>query len=904
MSNTEPSNTSAPALYLSNWQDMVGIWKASKLAQTDTQVRGPCLSELHYLSGPAPARLVNQIVDYTGFFRDESGGFNYTKVENFDSEAWFENGKDNAGILTTNYLTYHGTAVQPRCQISRSYVAVPDHPFFVIRYSLTNKTDSDLTFNILDQIHLANLGAGDPARNVHAWYDAQRNALIADMSASGQFFVILGAFQAMDSYQIGDDTNSILTSPTVAGWYSFDHDGTLKNNYDLRVGNVDLAFNKRLTIMANQTSSIYLYVTIRGDLTTALAAADTVRSQQGSYWFDQTSASYNAWLTNKGRGRRLHFNDAGLNNLFERELIVIKNIQNPVLGTFSATTNPFAYGYKNWVRDGSITAIALDASGHHAEANQYWRWMASVQGKDGTWKTTYSDWNGAYISFVEPEYDSVGAFIYGVYRHYLITGDAVFLNDLWPAVQQAADWILNNISNVNGLGAVDFSIWEEPERGLEHNSFTQAWYVVGLYAVQCLAEIKGDTALTDWYAGGPGSILTALQRPSNWNIPGVWNPSGYYNRGINQDNTVQSLEDTSSDILIALGVIDYESGRAGSHIATMTKLLTHDTYGLARYKDDNYYYSSRFDPAGNEVGALEPVWPQMSMWVAVYEILSNQKSTALARMQWFVSTSGKGYMPHGEAVSNVTHQSVLSSMSEPLTAASFIITALFYERQYELRIIPPVYNAGTYRTITINPATINDWPQWQNVPYFVASHAGSARSSMTTIKRVYITNDSNNIYVRIDNIAGSFSSYAAEPKFALHIYSEDFAHGRVEANSLGLDKNPIQRPMSFLVERRSDEDVFQRWSVSGGLWVLNSPIIGVIIPQWESATGRIEAAIPIAALTSTAPMMGNAWANMVLALVYHDPASDTWIDDSKVLIHYRLSTSDQSWIYGNIEQAT
>ncbi len=888
-------------MYLSNWQDIVGIWKASKLTQTDKQVGGPRLGELHYLGGLAPARSVNQIVDYTGFFRDESGGFKYTHVENFDSEAWFENGSDNAGTLATNYLTYQGASVQPQCGISRSYVAVPNSPFIVIRYSLTNSTNTDLTFNILDQIHLANYGAG----NVHAWYDTQRNALIADMSASGQFFVILGAFQTMDGYQVGDDSNSTLTSPTIAGWYSFDHDGTLKNNADLRVGNVDLAFNKRLTVVAGQTSSIYMYVTIRGDLTTALAAADTARSQQGNSWFDQTAASYNAWLNNGGLGQRLHFDDAGLNTLFDRALIVIKNIQNPVLGTFSAATNPLAYGYKNWVRDGSITAIALDASGHHAEANQYWRWMATMQGNDGTWKTTYLVWNGSYLSFVEPEYDSVGAFIYGVYRHYLITGDSRFLSDLWPNVQQAADWILSNISGVNGLGAADFSIWEEPERGLEHNSFTQAWYVVGLYAVQCLAEIRGDTALSDWYAGGPASILTALQRPSNWNIPGVWNPNGYYNRGINQDNSVQSLEDSSSNILIALGVIDSASGRAASHIATMLHLLTHNAYGLARYKDDTYYYSSPFDPAGDEVGAPEPVWPQMSMWVAIYEILSNQRATALARLQWFTSTSGKGYMPHGEAVSNVTSQSVLSSMSEPLTAASFIITTLFYEGQYELRLIPPVYNAGTYKALTINPGTTGDWPQWQNVPYFVASHAASARSAMTTSKRVSITNDNNTIYIRVDNIAGSFSNYADEPMFALHVYSEDFAHGRVEVNSLGLDNNPIHRPMSFLVERRSDEDIFRRWSVSGGIWVADSsPISGVIIPQWDSTTGRIEAAIPIAILASAVLTMGNAWANMLLTLAYHDPTSNTWIDDNKILIHYRLSTSDQSWIYGNIEQGT
>lgn len=178
--------------------------------------------------------------------------------------------------------------------------------------------------------------------------------------------------------------------------------------------------------------------------------------------------------------------------------------------------------------------------------------MASVQGTNGTWKTRYSAWTGVFDSFVDPEYDSVGNFIYGVYRHYMITGDANFLNNLWPIVQKAADWILNTISNVNGLGAADCSIWEEKQ---EYNSYTQAWYIAGLYAMQCLAEMKGDTTLTDWYAGGPASILTALQRPDNWARPGMWNSDGYYNRAVYMNNTARRLVDSSSNLLIALGIM-------------------------------------------------------------------------------------------------------------------------------------------------------------------------------------------------------------------------------------------------------------------------------------------------------------------------------------------------------------
>ncbi len=898
MSLTPPSSTSTPALYLSNWQDMVGIWKAAKLSQLDTSGAGPRLGELHYLRGSLARRAVNQIVDYTGFFRDESGNAAYTHVENFDSEAWFESGADNAGTLTTNYLTYHGAAQQPRLKLSRSFAGPPNQPFIIVRYTLTNPTAESITFNVLDQVHLNNL---DRSKDVHAWYDPAQNAFIADMTASGQLFVVLGALQPTDGYQAGNNGDTSTASPTVAGWCSFDADGTLKNNGDVRAGDVDLAFNKRLTVAPGASSSIYFYIGVCETQADASAAIVAARASSGDAWMATTAAAYNAWLTNGNQGRRVHFQDHALNQMFDRALIVIKNLQNPVIGTFAATTNPRAYGYKNWVRDASITSIALDASGHHAEAEMYWRWMASSQGSDGTWKTTYNTWDGSYEAFVEPEYDSIGAFIYGAYHHYMLTADAKFLGDLWPNVKRAADWILSNIQP-NGFGQADYSIWEE-ETALEHNSYTQSWYVIGLYATQALAEVLGDTPLTEWYAGGPGSILTALQRPSNWYPPGSWNPIGYYNRAVDANNSVQPLVDSSSDMLIALGVIDHESGRAASHIATILSKLTKGTYGLARYPGDTFYYTGAWSPGGNEALAAEPSWPQMSLWVAVYDILRGHPAVALPRMQWCATIFGKGYMPPGEAVSNVTLQPLLSSTSEPLTASAFILTALLYEAQCSLSVIPPLYNAGAAKTVAVSFGATDDWPQWTNVPYFVGSQPATASSPMCTIKRVYITNDFTNIYVRVDNVAGAFSLYQHQPFFALHVYSQDFANGNPASSNFGIYSQPLSRPMSYMVARRNDTAAYQHWRVSNGVWGVDETIGWVIPPQWDSATGRLEAVIPISALATRSPSFGSdAWADVLLVLVSYDSAKNVWSDGDRMLLHYRLSMPDQAWIYGNIEQ--
>jgi GH15 family glucan-1,4-alpha-glucosidase len=893
---TPSSATSTTSLYLSNWQDMVGIWKAAKLCQLDSGRAGPRLGELHYLRGSLAHREVNQIVDYCGFFRDESRNITYTHVGNFDSEAWFESGAENAGMLTTNYLTYHGAAQQPRLGLSRCFAGPPNQPFFIVRYTLTNSTAEGITFNVLDQVHLHNL---DFSKNVHAWYDAAQNAFIADMTASGQLFMVFGALQPVDGYQAANDRDSPTADAAVSGWRSFDANGTLQNNADVRTGDVSLAFNKRVVVAAGASSSIYFYLGVCETQAEANAAIAAARASTGDAWLAATAAAYNGWLTNGNQGRRVHFADDALNKMFDRALIVIKNVQNPVVGTFAATTNPFAYEYKNWVRDASTTSIALDASGHHAEAEMYWRWMAGSQGSDGTWKTTYNTWNGNYVPFVEPEYDSIGAFMYGVYRHYTLTADTKFLRDLWPSVRRAADWILSNIQP-NGFGQADYSIWEEGNN-LEHNSYTQSWYVIGCYAAQALAEVLGDTPLAEWYAGGAASILTALQRPSNWKPPGAWNPLGYYNRAVNANGTARPLVDSSSNMLIALGVIDHESGRAASHVDKILSTLTHENYGLARYPGDNFYYTGAWSPGGNEALASEPSWPQMSLWVAVYDILRGQRGLALPRMQWCASIFGKGYMPPGEAVSNVTRQPLPSSMSEPLTASAFILTALMYEEQYSLSVIPPIYNAGAAKTIGVSFGAGGDWRQWTDVPYFVGPQSASGSSPMCTIKRVYITNDYTNIYVRVDNVSGAFSPYQQQPSFSLHVYGQDLAGGNPANSSLGIYGQPLNRPMSYMVERRSDTSNYQRWRVDNGEWVVDRAIGSVIAPQWDPATGRLEAVIPISAMASGYASMGN-WADILIVLVSYDAARNVWHDGDRMLLHYRLSVPGQSWIYGNIEQ--
>jgi len=890
---TQPSSETARSLYMNNWADTVGLWMAPQLAQTDTNTQyGPRLAELHYSpSGASAASAVNQIVDYTGFFRDETHGVKYDQVHNFGSATGY---LDSGGVLRSDYGAYSGTATS--VSIGRDYAFVPNQHFMVIQYRLKNTSAAAVTMNVLDALHLNNTGSA--GQNVTATWDSTRNAEVVNMSASGQYQLVLGALGgAPTGHQVGDDTNSTLTSPTVAPWYTFDNNGTLSNNNSVTAMNVDVAMNKSVSVPANSTVTQSFYLAIAATSANALAAADTARAQTGDYWMTNTTTAYTNWL-NAGKRTTSGFTDTGLSTAYDRALIAIKQTQNPTLGTIPAATNPIAYGYKVWVRDSAVSAMALDTAGHHSEADQYYRWLAGIQYADGSFGTTYDNWTGQHVSFVEPELDSVGIFLIGTYRHWLQTGDNSFRDAVWPQIVKAANFVSSHLAS-NGLGPQDASIWEETQ---EYNTFTQSLYIAGLWAAEAVAQSKADTSDADNWSNAVGSIATALQASSLNSPAGLWNqPDSYYNRAVNSDNTARTLVDSSSDMLFVSGAVDPSSSRVASHVSKILATLTHDTYGLSRYTGDNFYYTSPYSPAGNEAGAAEPSWPQMSMYLSLYYTYTGNLASLLSRLTWYTSRTAVGYMPPGEAVSNVTQKPIISTMVEPVTGAWYVLAALAYTGQGDTRTYAPISNAGAQAGLTVNAGTTGDWPQWNPIPYYT-SQLGNETSGVSTtdIKNVAVANDANNIYVRLDNASGSLPGYNTTPKFAINVYAGDYSgNGATPTSSTGMYGRALARPAAYMVGRWSDSTNYAHFHVVSGSWTADSSITSVIAPQWDTTTGRIEMVIPRSSLTSGAAN-DNSIVPITIALVRQDPSTLAWSEDDTMTLRYKLTPPSTPWIYGSV----
>jgi F5/8 type C domain/Bacterial alpha-L-rhamnosidase 6 hairpin glycosidase domain len=90
-----------------------------------------------------------------------------------------------------------------------------------------------------------------------------------------------------------------------------------------------------------------------------------------------------------------------------------------------------------WIRDGAVMAAALLRMGCSAEAGEFIRWYASFQGADGNVPCCVDRKGPDWLA----EHDSHGEFIFAVADYYRYSGDRRLVEDLWPAVRRAVDYL-------------------------------------------------------------------------------------------------------------------------------------------------------------------------------------------------------------------------------------------------------------------------------------------------------------------------------------------------------------------------------------------------------------------------------------------------------------------------------
>ena len=117
----------------------------------------------------------------------------------------------------------------------------------------------------------------------------------------------------------------------------------------------------------------------------------------------------------------------------------------PTIDTIVAQQQPD--GAIPWLDGGIIdpwthveNAMAIDIGKHLTEAERAYEWLANTQLDDGSWYASYKDGKPVDTSKVS---HIVVYIAVGVWHHYLITRDLVFIKKMWPSVCAAIDFVLD-----------------------------------------------------------------------------------------------------------------------------------------------------------------------------------------------------------------------------------------------------------------------------------------------------------------------------------------------------------------------------------------------------------------------------------------------------------------------------
>jgi glycogen debranching enzyme len=176
--------------------------------------------------------------------------------------------------------------------------------------------------------------------------------------------------------------------------------------------------------------------------------------------------------------------------------------------------------------DAAINSFAMQATGMWDQVAQGLRFLARYARQDGKIPHEISQAAARIPWFTDFPYtyyhgDTTPYWIVAVWRYWRATGDDVFLNDLWPAVQKAYAWCRTRDTDGDGiiengpgnLGAIEIGALGE---GMHEDIYLAAVWIEALEAMGELAAARGEVALAretaELHARAAGTLNTRYWR--------------------------------------------------------------------------------------------------------------------------------------------------------------------------------------------------------------------------------------------------------------------------------------------------------------------------------------------------------------------------------------------------------
>lgn len=319
-----------------------------------------------------------------------------------------------------------------------------------------------------------------------------------------------------------------------------------------------------------------------------------------------------------------------------------------------------AAGFKNigypamWPRDTVFGAMTLDQAGIREYAGPMYGFLNSLA------RMTAGNWYQKYMldgtpQWTQPQADETAIIPYGLYQHYLQTGDRTFLDTYWQMTQNASAAVMPGASDT-GYGWDSSShlwfsnnIWEDTYGEF---LYTNASIIAGLRAAASVATIEGNSTLaTNWNNQANDIWSTGISGTITGSSP--LSTPGMYNSDVGRYLFARNIRKTQSDgPALILNPISADASNLGliwpfnltpandvRMVATANEVEAGlgdaaevgASGGIARYRRDQ---NSRYSPSGNpDYSPFNDTyfdggpWTVTTLWLANYKLALAQYNT-------------------------------------------------------------------------------------------------------------------------------------------------------------------------------------------------------------------------------------------------------------------------------------
>jgi glucoamylase len=259
-----------------------------------------------------------------------------------------------------------------------------------------------------------------------------------------------------------------------------------------------------------------------------------------------------------------------------------------------------------WPRDATYVAYTFDRCGYHEEAKHFYKWCTKAQEPEGGLYQRYYIGVRLKGPCWSSQIDEIATVLWGMGKHFELTGDRRFVHSVWNSVKKAADFLAAEVSQADGL-VETVGLWEEK---FGSHTYSNAAVCAGLKSAVTLAKVMGKNDLGNEWDQKAINLRESLLNLS-WDA--------HLNRFI---KTVAPRDENLDVSLLSLSypfdVLPADDERIKKTATALESAFKFKSGGLGRYPFDQYY-------GGNP-------WILTTLWLALYY----EKAGALGKAEQFI----------------------------------------------------------------------------------------------------------------------------------------------------------------------------------------------------------------------------------------------------------------------------